>query len=239
MAVITEASGSRRCCRRGADRRSSSTARASSTSPAAICCPGLIDSHQHLATPPNRRGGRGADAPRPLQRHHRDPDHGRRPALDRRARPRRARRRDRRAGPLFRRAGRRPAASSTIRAPARSAPAATPGETPWAQAIDERTDLPLAIARARGTGAAAIKIYANLPPDLVRRLTAEAHRQGLPVWAHGMVFPTPPADVIAAGPDVISHTCYLAYQAIEPPAAKLSGALPGRSARRSPAATIR
>jgi hypothetical protein len=27
-----------------------------------------------------------------------------------------------------------------------------------------------------------------------------------------MIFPTPPADVIASGPDVISHTCYLAYQ---------------------------
>lgn len=92
----------------------------------------------------------------------------------------------------------------------------TPGETPWAQSIDARTDLPLAIARARGTGAGALKIYANLPPDLVRNLTREAHRQGMLVWAHGMVFPTPPAEVIAAGPDVISHSCYLAYQLSDP-----------------------
>jgi hypothetical protein len=66
------------------------------------------------------------------------------------------------------------------------------GEAPWAQAIDESTDLPLAIARARGTGAVALKIYANLPPALVSRLAAEAHRQGLRVWAHGAVFPTTP-----------------------------------------------
>ena len=30
-----------------------------------------------------------------------------------------------------------------------------------------------------------------------------------------MVFPTPPAEVLAAGPDVVSHTCYLAYQVME------------------------
>jgi hypothetical protein len=89
-----------------------------------------------------------------------------------------------------------------------------PGEAPWAQAIDARTDIPLAIARARGTGAAALKIYADLPPVLVQRLAAEAHRQGLLVWAHFMVFPTTPAGVLAANPDVVSHTCYGAYQAM-------------------------
>src|SRR3546814_872760 len=80
------------------------------------------------------------------------------------------------------------------------------------QKIDDRTNIPLAVAMARGTFATGLKIYANLPAHLIRALTEEAHRQGLIVWAHGMVFPTPPAQVIAAGPDVVSHTCYLAYQ---------------------------
>jgi hypothetical protein len=92
-----------------------------------------------------------------------------------------------------------------------------PGEAPWAQAIAADADLPLAIARARGTGAAALKIYSDLPPDLVRRLAAEAHRQGLMVWAHFMVFPTLPSEVLAAGPDVVSHTCYAAYEAMARP----------------------
>lgn len=83
------------------------------------------------------------------------------------------------------------------------------------QKIDDETDIPLAVATARGTFATGLKIYANLPAHLIRALTQEAHRQGLLVWAHGMVFPTPPAEVIAAGPDVISHTCYLAYQVSE------------------------
>jgi hypothetical protein len=91
-----------------------------------------------------------------------------------------------------------------------------PGTAPWMQAVTPETDLAAAIAVARGTGASGLKVYAELPGDLIARIAAEAHRQGLPVWAHGMVFPTPPADVIAAGPDVISHTCYLAYQLSDP-----------------------
>ena len=91
---------------------------------------------------------------------------------------------------------------------------AVPGQVPWAQAIDRSTDMPLAVARAKGTYATAVKIYANLPGDLVAKITKEAHRQGLRVWAHGMVFPATPSEVVDAGVDTVSHTCYLAYQAM-------------------------
>jgi imidazolonepropionase-like amidohydrolase len=174
--------------------------------------PGLIDSHQHLATPPNPARARAlmrrslysgvtalrimADDLRPIAELDREARVGEIPAPD-----------------LYFAAlvaGR--SFFDDPRTRAISGGGLTPGETPWAQAIDEQTSIPLAIARARGTGATALKVYANLTPDLVRRLTEEAHRQGFPVWAHGMVFPTRPADVIAARPDVISHTCYLAYQ---------------------------
>ncbi len=177
--------------------------------------PGMIDSHQHLATPPNRRQAEalmrrdiysGITATRIM-------------ADDLRsiAELNRAARVGEIAGPdlYFAAVAAGPSFFADPRTRAISGGGWTPGETPWAQSIDDRTSLPLAIARVRGTGAIAIKIYANLPPHLVRRLTAEAHRQGLAVWAHGMVFPTPPADVIASGPDVISHTCYLAYQATQ------------------------
>ena len=91
----------------------------------------------------------------------------------------------------------------------------TPGKAPWMQAIDDKTDLRTAVTLARGTSATAIKIYADLPPRLVKAITAEAHRQKFLVWAHSAVFPTRPADVIASGADTISHVCYLAYQ-VEP-----------------------
>ena len=88
----------------------------------------------------------------------------------------------------------------------------TPGKVPWMQEITEATDMPLAVAMARGTYATAIKIYANLPGDLVKKITAESHRQGFPVWAHSATFPASPKEVIDAGVDVISHTCPIAYQ---------------------------
>jgi len=173
--------------------------------------PGLIDSHQHMATPPNRRLAEahlrrdlysGITATRIMADDLRSIAE-----LDRAARAGEIPGPDLFyaalvAGPSFFADPRTRAVSFGY----------TPGEAPWAQAIAAGTDIPLAIARARGTGAAALKIYSDLPPDLVRRLAQEAHRQGLLVWAHAMVFPTPPAEVLAANPDVVSHTCYLAYQ---------------------------
>jgi len=93
---------------------------------------------------------------------------------------------------------------------------AVAGQTPWMQAITADTDLPLAVAMARGTSATGIKIYADLPADLVARITTEAHRQGVPVWTHAMVYPATPQEVINAGPDVMSHACILAHQAQVP-----------------------
>lgn len=88
------------------------------------------------------------------------------------------------------------------------------GVAPWIQAIDEKTDLAHAVTLAKGTGAIAIKIYANLPAPLVAKIVAEAHRQGMRAWAHAMVFPTTPREVIDAKPDTVSHTGYLAYEAV-------------------------
>ena len=176
--------------------------------------PGLIDSHVHLATPPNRMKAEavlrrnlygGVTAVRDM-------------ADDLRA-----------VGELSRAAlvGDIPspdiyyaavmAGPPFFKDPRVSAVSAgfMPGTAPWVQAIDDKTDLREAVTLARGTSATAIKIYADLPPELVRAITAEAHRQNIMVWAHSSVFPTRPADVIAADVDVVSHICYLAYQ-LEP-----------------------
>jgi imidazolonepropionase-like amidohydrolase len=176
--------------------------------------PGLIDSHQHIATPPNRRHAEalmrrdlysGITATRIMADDLRSVAE-----LARAARVGEIASPDLYYAALF--AG--PSFFDDPRTLAVSA-GVTPGEGAWMQAIDDSTDLSLAVARARGTGATAIKIYANLPATLIASITEEAHRQKMQVWAHGMVFPTPPAAVIAAGPDVVSHTCYLAYQAVE------------------------
>jgi imidazolonepropionase-like amidohydrolase len=87
------------------------------------------------------------------------------------------------------------------------------GFAPWMQAITARTDVRLAVAEAKGTGATGIKLYANLPAALVEVITAEAHRQGLRVWTHATVFPAKPSDAVDAGVDTISHSAYLVWEA--------------------------
>src|SRR5262249_17670999 len=59
-----------------------------------------------------------------------------------------------------------------------------PGAAPWARALTDSTDLRQIIAEAKGTGATAIKMYADIGSELAKRATAEAKRQGLHVWAH-------------------------------------------------------
>ncbi len=176
--------------------------------------PGLIDTHVHLATPPN-----AAEAERTLRRWLysgvtavRDmADDTRSVAeLQRRARVGEMPSPDiyfaaLMAGPSFFDDPRTIAVSQGD----------TPGKVPWMQSIDHQTDLKLAVAMSRGTYATAIKIYANLPADLVKAITAEAHRQGIPVWAHSAVFPARPSDVIDAGVDVMSHTCPFGYEVSE------------------------
>ncbi len=84
-----------------------------------------------------------------------------------------------------------------------------PGHVPWMQAVDDGTDLPLAISEARGTYATAIKLYGDLSPELATRITAEAHKQHMLVWAHATLYPAKPSEVVVAGVDTISHACLL------------------------------
>jgi imidazolonepropionase-like amidohydrolase len=169
---------------------------------------GLIDSHVHLATPPNRRQAEallrrdiygGVTAVRDM-------------ADDLRA-----------VGELARESLVGEIAGSDIyyaalmagpgffsdKRTALTTAGASPGKVPWMQAITPASDLPLAVAQAKGTYATAIKLYADLDADIARRITAEAHRQGLLVWAHATLYPARPSDVVDAAVDAISHACLL------------------------------
>ena len=75
----------------------------------------------------------------------------------------------------------------------------------WFQTANEEMGVPLSIARAKGTGAQGIKMYAGINADVIKRLTDEAHRQGLKSWSHFTVFPDRPIEVVKAGVDVVSH----------------------------------
>ena len=87
-----------------------------------------------------------------------------------------------------------------------------PGEAPWARAVTARTDWRQAVAEARGTGATAIKVYADVSAPVLRPLVREAHRQRMLVWAHATLFPARPSEVVGAGVDAISHASLLAWE---------------------------
>jgi imidazolonepropionase-like amidohydrolase len=180
--------------------------------------PGMIDAHVHLATPPNRRQAEavlrrdiygGVTAVRDMADDLRAVgDLSRASLVGEIAAP------DiyyaaLMAGPSF----------FTDKRTAQTSTGGQPGYVPWMQAVTEGTDLPLAVAQARGTFATAIKLYADMSPDLAARVTAEAHRQHLKVWAHATLYPAKPSEVVAAGVDAISHACLL----IREPMARVPG----------------
>src|SRR5262249_16475989 len=87
-----------------------------------------------------------------------------------------------------------------------------PGTIPWLRAVSDDTDIEKVVAEARAAGATGLKIYANLPPNLVSKLTAEGHRWSMMVWSHATIYPSRPSDGVAAGVDVISHSVYLYWE---------------------------
>jgi len=87
-----------------------------------------------------------------------------------------------------------------------------PGEAPWNREITPQTDLVTAVAAARGAGATAIKLYAALDADTVRRIADEARKQKMRLVAHATVFPAKPSDLIAAGVNMLAHAAYLVWE---------------------------
>ncbi len=85
------------------------------------------------------------------------------------------------------------------------------GELPFLQAVDENTDFKNAIARAHGTGATAIKLYAGLSENSIRNLTNEAHEMNMKVWCHPAQFPLTVQEILEIDIDVFCHAGLLAY----------------------------
>jgi imidazolonepropionase-like amidohydrolase len=170
--------------------------------------PGLIDAHVHLATPPNRRHAEallrrdlygGVTAVRDMADDLRAVGELARASLVGEI-----------AGPdIYYAALMAGPDFFTDKRTIMVSAGGVPGHVPWMQAIVDDTDLHLAVAQARGTSATAIKLYADLSPELATKITTEAHRQDMLVWAHATLFPAKPSEVVAAGVDVISHACLL------------------------------
>ena len=100
--------------------------------------------------------------------------------------------------------------------PQQVAKGAIAGEVSWQRAITTETDFKQIVAEAKGLGATAIKMYANLDKDLIKKVSDEAKKQGLKVWAHAAIPPSRPTDVVLGGAEVISHAGdMLVYEIID------------------------
>ncbi|UNY98762.1 amidohydrolase family protein [Zhouia spongiae] len=86
------------------------------------------------------------------------------------------------------------------------------GYSPWSRIITDTTDIRQVVAEAKGAGVTGIKIYNDLSAGLVKKITAEAHRQHLQAWSHAAVFPAMPADVAVAGVNSMSHAFDMAHE---------------------------
>ncbi|PKA82007.1 amidohydrolase family protein [Ulvibacter sp. MAR_2010_11] len=80
-----------------------------------------------------------------------------------------------------------------------------PGEAPWMRMITEETNLQQVVSEVKEVGATGIKVYSNITPPLLNKISNEAHTQGLQMWSHSSVFPSKPSDAVTAGVDVLSH----------------------------------
>lgn len=109
------------------------------------------------------------------------------------------------AGPVF---------FSDARTGAASKGAAS-GEMPYMLAVTDSTNLMIAIAEAKGTGATGIKLYANLSTPLVNKIVAEASKQNVIVWGHAWLQNSKPSDLVKAGVLSISHSPLIIHEKLD------------------------
>ena len=81
--------------------------------------------------------------------------------------------------------------------------------------LSDSSDPRSIIAASKGAGATGMKLYSDMNAEWVRRLTTEAHREQMAVWAHAALFPAKPSDVVLSGVDVLSHAAYLSWETVD------------------------
>jgi len=90
------------------------------------------------------------------------------------------------------------------------------GKAPFMRGVTDASDLRLAVAEAKGTGATGIKLYANLSSELARKIAAEAKDQGMIVWAHAWLNDAKPSDLVKAGISPLSHASLFVRENVDP-----------------------
>ena len=100
------------------------------------------------------------------------------------------------------------------------------GTAPGVRILVDTTNVAALIDEAVMLGATGIKVFADVSPERLAALAAEAHQRGLRVWSHAVLSPTRPEAAVAAGVDVLSHADQLIWAAA--PASATIGDRDGR-----------
>jgi imidazolonepropionase-like amidohydrolase len=88
----------------------------------------------------------------------------------------------------------------------RRPPALTMQSLGWTPILFNRDDeADSVVAAASRAGALGLKLYAQLDRESVGKLTAAAHRAGMPVWGHAWVQPASALEQVLAGQDGVVH----------------------------------
>ena len=89
------------------------------------------------------------------------------------------------------------------------------GKMPFMLAVTDSTNLVLAVAEAKGTGATGIKLYADLSAELVNKILAAANKQGMLVWAHAWLQGARASDLVKAGAVSVSHAPLMIFEKMD------------------------
>ena len=87
-----------------------------------------------------------------------------------------------------------------------------PGSAPWMRLVEENSDLEKIIIEAKKAGVTGLKVYSNVSPELLTKISNIAHKNGLKVWSHSSIFPSKPSDAVNANVDVLSHSIGMIFE---------------------------
>ena len=93
-----------------------------------------------------------------------------------------------------------------------SAQGGVSGKMPYMKAIDDNSNMVIAVAEAKGTGASGIKMYKDLSNNQIVKIVEEAKRQNFPVWSHAALQIAKPSEIISSGVISVSHANMLVYE---------------------------
>lgn len=87
-----------------------------------------------------------------------------------------------------------------------------PGSAPWMRLVEENSNLEKIVLEAKEAGVTGLKVYSNVNPELLTKISTVAHKNDLKMWSHSSIFPSRPSDAVNAKVDVLSHSIGMIFE---------------------------